>query len=256
MTNPGTMSCPDHPGSYLEETTYLKHYKCDGCKMRGIGQGCRCKNCKYVLHMGCKYPSGKISPLFLSNVSFKFKKEPPTLPPCPKGPKCKGKHERLCDACGKTVDGFVYSSDSGLDLHPCCAMLETHISIDGVSFKLNKEKKPKKCHWCKLKVVKGNDKEIPGWFYESENHDYHYHVFCIMDMAVHCASMAEGHHSLALEKLDQLPLLAEKRRSGGDENKYWRILKVLITTVLSIVFGDPTTILAKLAVEALVQLLN
>lgn len=227
--------------------------------MNGIGPVIRCMSCDYVLHMGCRYPSDNLTPSFLPSNTFKFMQDPPPRKiQCPK-PNCREKHNRYCDACGKATHGFVYHCyKSDFDLHPCCAVLTTRFSIEGVDFRLNKESKPKNCDWCKSKIVQGNDGEIPGWFYESENKEYNYHVFCIMDMAVQsCATTTSGGGGtdLALENLE-LPSEVVKRRSGKNGDKYWRILKILITTVLSIVFGDPTTILAKLAVETVVQLLT
>jgi len=225
--------------------------------MNGIGQVYRCRDCDYVLGMECMFPSGKITPQFLQDNTFIFMEEPTPRKTRCSDPTC-NKHDRYCDACGKAVHGFVYHcKETSFDLHPRCAVLETEFCIEGVNFRLNKKSKPRKCDWCRSKLVEGSDDKVPGWFYESENKDYNYHVFCIMDMAIQsCMSTSGGgEYSLALETLE-LPSKIVKRRNGKDGGKYWKILKVFISTVLSIIFGDPTAILAKLAVETVYQLLS
>lgn len=122
----------------------------------------------------------------------------------------------------------------------------------------------KKCDCCDSKRVKGSVNEFPGWSYKSSQ-GYNYHVYCIMDMAFQsCWKKRIGFnefggddydYALIMEKLE-LPPIVKKKKNGKNGDKYWKIFKVFVTTVLSILFGDPTTLVTKLGVETVVYLLN
>ncbi|XP_021739805.1 uncharacterized protein LOC110706215 [Chenopodium quinoa] len=249
MEDIGPMRCPTHLNNYLRQKEHMKTYNCDGCKMDGHGQSYMCTKCDYVLHLQCMFPSNKIAPSFLQNDKiFEFMKEPRPLP--------KPSYKRYCDACGFEVKGFVYHCfKMGFDLHPCCASLGSHLEIDGQIFTLKKDSAPKKCDLCGTDDAKKSDVIDSGWFYASKNKDYKCHVSCIMNLAI--KSTIKGNSSIndgmALANLELLPTV-NKRRSGRDGSKYWRILKAIVVYVISIAVGDPTTIMAKLAVESVVQL--
>lgn len=60
---------------------------------------------------------------------------------------------------------------------------------------------------------------------------------------------ADQDPNLALQKVNLKAIQARGRGDGGKGNKFWRILKVFIKTIVSIVLGDPTTVLASLFIE-------
>jgi hypothetical protein len=87
-------------------------FKCDGCKEIGIGSRYNCNICDYDLHMHCSIPSPSLFHPFYPKCCFQFLSKPP------------GDIPRYCNACEKSVTGFVYHCFScGFDLHPCCAKL-------------------------------------------------------------------------------------------------------------------------------------
>lgn len=194
-------------------------------------------------------PSNKITPSFLQDGNtFEFLKKHHPLP--------SSRYKRYCDACGMEVKGFVYHCfQTGFDLHPCCASLETHLQIHGQRLTLNKESVQNKCDLCNLKGASESTRIDDGWFYASKNKKYKCHVSCIMNLSTKSSDLTDNIFSngSALARLELLPIV-KKKRSGNDGNKYWKILKTIVTYVIAVVIGDPTLILAKFAVQGVLQL--
>ncbi|XP_021773235.1 uncharacterized protein LOC110737163 [Chenopodium quinoa] len=144
--------------------------------------------------------------------------------------------------------GFVYHSyETDRDFHPTCVNLENEIKIEDVTFRLEKQG-TSSCAWCKRKLVKGAVKKIPGWSNVSEeDHDYNFHVYCVMEMAMQGSSSNEVFGktmSLTLQgKGNELPIKTKSKKISKS-NKWLRILKLFVGTVFSILLGDPTTIIA------------
>ncbi|KAJ4719866.1 Cysteine/Histidine-rich C1 domain family protein [Melia azedarach] len=236
---------PSHPDHELERKTYRKPYTCDGCKELGFGSRYRCEQCNFDLHEHCIFTTPTAHHDFFRNSTFKFLHQPPTkcshyCPDC----------QRYCDACGKPIRGFVYHcKEKGWDLHPCCLKLPNSLSIKNVKFDLS-DKVSLKCIWCKKKKLEGTVSGIRGWSYVSKCEEYHFHVYCATEM------MLDGwqngafndDRSLALENLE-LPTdrrLSTNRRRG---NKFIKMVKMVFRTIIGILLGDPTVILAGLLVE-------
>lgn len=235
---------PSHPNHELEMKKYLKPYTCDGCKETGFGPRYRCEKCDFDLHQACMFPQmSSSSHEFFLGSTFKFFRTPPRA--------CHDKCRRMCDACIKPITGFVYHCEKDdLDLHPCCRNLNRSYRIEDVEFNLHKKVRGK-CLWCNKKNIKGSSNDN-GWSYISTCEKYHVHVACVTQMALeewHKSGgdcIADQDQPLALENVN-LNEIRARGRDGG--NKFWRIFKVFIKTIVSIVLGDPTTILASLFVE-------
>ncbi|KAA0034895.1 heat shock cognate 70 kDa protein 2-like isoform X1 [Cucumis melo var. makuwa] len=105
-------------------------------------------------------------------------------------PKACHKHcKRLCDACRKPINDFMYHcKKDDLDLHPCCRNLKREYKIKGeeqqqqqeLEFILHKNMK-QKCLWCNKKSIKEGD-HSNGWSYISKCNKYHVHVACVTEM--------------------------------------------------------------------------
>ncbi|KAI5670700.1 hypothetical protein M9H77_11064 [Catharanthus roseus] len=246
MTTLGSASavCYRKHDHEYQERNYQKAFKCDGCITQGSGKRYRCDHCGRELHKQCRFPKQKISHEFFKGSSFKFFEEPQTE--CGNG-KCK-EHGRCCDVCGKDICGFNYHcEDKGWDLHPCCNNLPKKLCIDETIFEIKKGVSSK-CMWCDQKTVSGGSKNIPGWSYVSNCRRYHFHVFCVMEL-LHGAADKNGNLSLENMNLNQL---AKSHGNGKVEGKLWRIAKLILKTILSILMGDATTMLSHVVVDFLV----
>ncbi|KAK1396268.1 Phorbol-ester/DAG-type domain-containing protein [Heracleum sosnowskyi] len=227
---------PSHPEHELVLRNFKKPYHCDGCKQQGFGPRYRCEssNCDYVLHESCMFNSQSATHDFYSDCTFKFSYEPRSC-------------GTWCDACGRNINGFVYHcADKELDFHPCCLNLKNKLVIDdGVKFKLN-DKVTSKCIWCKRKSLKG--KSEGGWSYTSKCNQYHFHVHCITELIQE--SWKRGDYENETTSILSLkdPELRLRRSSNGGSwsrgGKYWKIVKLFMTAVVSILLGDPTAVLA------------
>uniref|UniRef100_A0A5B7AZR9 Phorbol-ester/DAG-type domain-containing protein n=1 Tax=Davidia involucrata TaxID=16924 RepID=A0A5B7AZR9_DAVIN len=224
----------------LEEQKYAKRFTCDGCKEDGFGSRFRCKHCDYELHKECKSPTPTISHDFFKGNTFEFFEKLPT--------KCGNSY---CKACGKEIFGFVYHcQEKGWNIHPCCSSLETEMCIDGVRFELHNKVSSSNCMRCD----QSSSKRIPGWSYicTSEGYMYQFHVYCVSEM-VHEAwkKGAIGNtntDSNALEKIS-LRLVVNSKRKGGRGNQFLKTLTIFLRTIVGILLGDPTAILASLFVQ-------
>ncbi|KGN51305.1 uncharacterized protein LOC105435688 [Cucumis sativus] len=250
---PNQLCTPNQLKHELELKEYLKPYTCDGCKEIGFGPRYRCEKCNFDLHKACMFPQD--SPIFhefFPQSAFEFFKTPPRA--------CCDDCKKFCDACTKPINGFMYHCKKvkvELDLHPCCRNLNRNYKIEDVEFNLYKKVKGK-CMWCKKRTINPHG-QTNGWSYISECGEYHVHVACVIEMALEewhknggnwiNANNANQDQQLALQKLNLKAIKARGRGKGGKGNKYWRILKVFIGTIVSIVLGDPTTVLVSLFVE-------
>ncbi|XP_074314659.1 uncharacterized protein LOC141649890 [Silene latifolia] len=176
--------------------------------------------------------------------------------PCRRS-RCKhGGFCRSCDACGVTVKGLVYhcaTEDSEWDFHTRCVKLESEICIGDVIFRLKKQG-PSKCLWCKKRLLSGASKNIPGWSYVSNYMDYSFHVNCVMDMADqhnNTSTSSGSDMSLALQG-KELPLQT-KSKGSIEKNKWLKIFQIFLKTILAILIGDPTTILASTLAHVVTQ---
>lgn len=250
----------NHP---LDLKSYIKPYTCDGCKEKGFGPRYRCEECDFDLHEHCMEVTASTSHEFFPNSTFNFLTTPPKA--------CHKHCKRQCDACRKPINGFVYHCKKhDLDLHPCCRNLKRKYQIKGgeeeeeeeLEFNLHKNVQ-KKCLWCNKKSIKEGD-HSNGWSYISKCNNYHVHVACVIEMIleewnkksdtinkINYNAKEDNHKTLALHKVNFKEIQAKRNGNGKSGNKYWRTLKVFIKTIVSIVLGDPTMVLASLLLELL-----
>lgn len=216
-------------------------FKRDGCKEVGMGSRYKCGNCDYDLHMHCAVPCASIIHPFYSQCSFQFMERPP------------GHVERYCNACQKTVSGFMYHCKScGFDLHPCCAKLP--MALDDGQVKLDLYSKVSSvCCKCGRKGR--------SWSYRSTCKKYNLHVACVKEMLV------ESWHDLYFEgvinitknsgstndkymKLEtRIPSLKgtlqnHHKKYKGEVKKSCEMAGLALLFVVSAVLGDPTTLVA------------
>uniref|UniRef100_A0A9I9DNR2 Uncharacterized protein n=1 Tax=Cucumis melo TaxID=3656 RepID=A0A9I9DNR2_CUCME len=120
-----------------------------------------------------------------------------------------------------------------------------------------------KCLWCNKKSIKEGD-HSNGWSYISKCNKYHVHVACVTEIfleewnnknetinKINYNVKEENLKALALHKVNLKEIQAKKKGNGTSRNKYWKILKVFIQTIVSIVLGDLTMILASSLLELL-----
>ncbi|KAG6578704.1 hypothetical protein SDJN03_23152, partial [Cucurbita argyrosperma subsp. sororia] len=254
---------PTHRRHVLELKNYMEPYTCNGCKEKGFGPRYRCEKCDFDLHKPCTYDRvASVSHEFFPGSRFRFMRNPPK--PC--HPECIIR----CDACRKTIKGFVFHcEEDDLDIHPCCRELKKSYRIEDVKFNLHKKMKGK-CIWCKSKRLEDGG-EDNGWSYVSECEEYHVHVACVTEMALEAwyksqscnggsnsrsgggsgmRSSTSGTQSVAV-KLNLKEIQARRRAERGGIEKFWRVVKFIVKTVISIVIGDPTMILASFFVDLL-----
>ncbi|XP_004142834.1 uncharacterized protein LOC101213112 [Cucumis sativus] len=250
----------------LQLKSYTKPYICDGCKERGFGSRYRCEKCDYDLHQYCMETTPSTSHDFFPNSTFNLYTTPPKA--------CHKHCKRRCDACRKPINGFVYHcKKDDLDLHPCCRNLKREYTIKGegegeeeLKFILHKNMK-QKCLWCNKKSIKEGGRSN-GWSYISKCNRYHVHVTCVTEMflevwnnknetinKINCNVKEDNLKALALHKVDLKEIQAKKNGHGKSGKKYWKILKVILT-IVSIVLGEPTMIVASSLLEALHAVLS
>lgn len=203
-------------------------YKCDGCKEPGWGTRYRCEDCNYDLHRDCALPSATLSHSFYKHCTFKFLE--------------RGSDNRFCDACGKDVLGFVYHCyKTGHDLHPCCASLPHTLQADGVELHL-RESISEKCGKCFNKKLWGN---VRGWSYRSKNKEYHFHVSCVKEAIAerrengHLEEVEMNDLGMEITSTPNFLITGRSSASSSRANKYWKIAKVVLNLIISIVTGNP-----------------
>ncbi|XP_030974891.1 heat shock cognate 70 kDa protein 2-like [Quercus lobata] len=208
----------------------LDNYECNGCKLDGFGMRYRCDKCDYDLHLACMHsPPTTTHKLFKDSI-FKFYNQLPS--------NCK----RDCDACGKQVEGFVYHChEKDLVLHPCCCNLENELGYDGMKFHLRKTES--KCEMCD---------QIKGCSYVSECGQLNIHVSCIWKMLDELSLEKKGK---SLEK-SELPIQRQQLKRNNGMGKMLKMVKAILRAIVSILIGDPTTILASALVELVTLVFN
>ncbi|CAO2815546.1 unnamed protein product [Amaranthus hypochondriacus] len=265
MTSQGT----SHHKHALYEFDCKSQYKCDGCEMDGFGKRFRCKKCNYDLHPECNYAEAIIE---FEGQKYEFFAKPP------KGVNCSKRHKsgcRCCDACGITLKGYTYHcTDTDFDFHPKCVKLDRKIVIEDVIFTLQ-DQMPQfsNCASCEKKHLEGAVEKIPGWSYISEYGECNFHVYCMMKMlnrynnssASSSSSSssfknvsAAGDHSVMLQKSVQpgpdKVMKSKKQIISSKSSRCWfDIIKIFLSTVFSIVLGDPTTIVATTVAHLVTQ---
>ncbi|XP_022133590.1 uncharacterized protein LOC111006129 [Momordica charantia] len=219
---------PNHPRHDLELKQSPKPYICSGCKETGFGPRYHCAKCDFNLHETCMFPKILPSPHeFFPGSMFKFSTTPHKK--CP----------RICDACMNPIKGFVYHCRRhDLDLHPCCRNLHNRYEIEDVAFNL-RSKIGRQCVWCDCESIKDR-----GWSYVSECGEYHVHVACVTEMALQKWHSGGGDLVRSVDKTSHWLWRSNKDHSKAI--KCWRILKIFVKTIVSIVLGDPTPVLASL----------
>ncbi|CAL0318616.1 unnamed protein product [Lupinus luteus] len=229
----------NHPQHKLRFEYSEFPFKCDGCKEIGIGSRYKCsKFCDYDLHMHCAIPSPSFFHPFYPKCSFQFLSLPP------------GETPRFCNACEKSVTGFLYHCFScGFDLHPCCAKLPMLLD-DGETKLYLYRKVSSPCHRC---GQKGR-----SWSYRSKCKKYNLHVACVRDMIVeswHEVYVGRSNGKKMVEN-NGIPSLknsltsvhnSSRNNKGGKVRKCCEIAGFALQIVVSAVLGDPTALIAGIA---------
>ncbi|KAJ3677680.1 hypothetical protein LUZ60_003404 [Juncus effusus] len=229
-----------HPNHKLKMEYTETPFRCDGCHEAGIGLKYRCNTCDFDLHKACALAPKSISHTFYKKCEFQFYYKPP------------GPHMRLCDACQKSVHGFVYHCmRCGFDLHPCCANLPLRLHDgDQHNFQLC-EKLSSACHKCGHKGL--------GWSYRSECKNYNLHVSCVKELLVESWQTIYLNQNKSVNKgireietrLVAVPSL--KGTLQNHHNPKGRVGKVgrccqmassALQIIISALLGDTTTIIA------------
>ncbi|KAK2665991.1 hypothetical protein Ddye_004565 [Dipteronia dyeriana] len=260
-----------HQNHKLEPIKSIKPFKCDGCKEMGVLKSYRCEKCDFDLHKYCMFNKPITHHEFYENCTFNFFDQPP-------GRKC---CKRYCNACGKPVKGFVYSSEEkGLDLHPCCRNLPRKLEVYKVEFDLRDDGVlDKDCLWCNKRKLKRSVFGVRGWSYVSKCEEYRFHVYCANKKVVEEFRKDQKQMRLLEEfkkesnnnnnndddddddgsglavalKNMKLPIDCDRCRRRNGKKKYIRIAKMFFKTFASILLGDPTGSIVCLLVELLAK---
>jgi hypothetical protein len=226
-----------HPHVLVLESAQ-EPYQCDGCKEMGFGPCFKCDKCNFNLHEECAMPQPSSFHPFFRKCDFRFYENAPRP----------GLRDRICDACGKDVQGFVYQClhKDAHDLHPCCMNLQRTLIGDGVTLHL-RDKVATKCLKCGCKEVSINFK---GWSYESSCGQYSYHVACVKDLILENwrRGYFDGNNTALQITVPNQDIVQQTGGSSSRMNvrKYWKMAKVALKLIISAIFGDPTTLIATL----------
>ncbi|PIM97557.1 hypothetical protein CDL12_05154 [Handroanthus impetiginosus] len=231
-----------HPHHALKFDYTDVPFKCDGCKEAGIGSSYKCTAaaCNFDLHTHCAVPSPSITHPFYTKCSFQFLSRPP------------GTEARYCNACQKSVTGFLYHCNScGFDLHPCCAKLPMVLDDGDIKLYLYMNVSAP-CLRCGRKGK--------GWSYRSSCKKYNLHVACVKEMLVDSwhelyygsGGGAEGNmYTGSRKSVSRLPSLkaaleahGNHTKSKGKAQKYCAMAGLALQFVVSALLGDPTTLIA------------
>ncbi|XP_011092762.1 uncharacterized protein LOC105172865 [Sesamum indicum] len=227
-----------HPHHNLKFEYAKAPFKCDGCKEVGIGSSYKCGGaaCNFDLHTHCAIPSPSITHPFYTKCSFQFLSRPP------------GQEARYCNACEKSVTGFVYHCQlCGFDLHPCCAKLPMVLDDGDIKLYLfSKVSAP--CHRCGRKGR--------SWSYRSSCKKYNLHVACVKEMLVDSwqelyngsggYTYTDGRKSVPSLKATLETHSNHKKSSKGKAQKCCEVAGLALQFVVSALLGDPTTLIAGL----------
>ncbi|KAK6933181.1 DC1 [Dillenia turbinata] len=208
-------------------------YICDGCRELGFGTCYQCEACNFHLHKECALPNSHPSshPL-LKKCQFNF---------------YESKENRVCDACAKDLQGYMYQCSNGVhDLHPSCLNLETKLRSEGVTLCLV-EKAPSRCLKCDRKEI---SERVKGWAYVSSCGRYCYHVACVKKMILD--KWEEGYFvgqgdlfdpsSLAIQGIvtnQDIVLPGGSSSSSSKVKKYAKMALIVLKLIISSIFGNP-----------------
>lgn len=110
-----------HPKHPLAQLTLPELFACAGCKEYGAGKRFACQECDYQLHEFCA-----LSPPLLRSHPL----HPQHQLVFHSRPKQGGIKWPRCDICGKSCRGFTFRCRAcSFQMHPCCAMLSTDITL-------------------------------------------------------------------------------------------------------------------------------
>lgn len=246
---PAAISHPAHPEHDLNLVTTSTGagagpFRCDGCMQPGEGPSWyRCEPCNYDLHTCCALPSPTLEHAMFKGRTFVFHHEHPS-------PAC----GRFCDACGDDVvaGGFAYHCrDRDLDLHPCCALLEPSFVHDGRAFELRMDASGR-CGMCSRADGRRRRKFWSYVVYEDGKAVY-LHVACLKDAHARRGRSIGGGRQILVEAnnspitegvLQSLP--RSTRRSGGFD-KFRRIVGVVVSVIIAVIFGNPLALVSAVA---------
>ncbi|XP_058756817.1 uncharacterized protein LOC131630040 [Vicia villosa] len=215
----------DHQHTLQLNGSGAPSYMCSGCKEIGFGSSyiCAKSSCNYIVHKECAEPVKHAVHPFFKDSKFEF---------CEKA-----EEGAFCDACGKDLLGFFYSSKkqgflslfsrTGYSLHPCCLNLEKNIS-DKMTLS---HQVPSDCTKCKQRHVAKNNFE--GWSYVVDSDGKTcVHVSCFNDMI--------------LENLNN-------NKSKGRMRSFMKFTgKLVVNVLIDIALGDITNSIS-IITEALVS---
>lgn len=215
--------------------------KCNGCKRPAFGLIYRCELCDFTLHTDCMFPKSAADHDLFENFSFEF------LEKLPGKCRCSDCH-RYCEVCAKPAKGSVYHCEkNGCNLHPCCLNIPSELNIDEVEFELTREELYLECLWCDQKRLKGSVTGNSGWSYVSKCKKYRCHAFCSTEMILKEWKKADSNGKFRLvPKNLTLPIKSRLKKNKWKGNKFVKIAKIFFEILVSILIGDPTTILTSL----------
>ncbi|KAJ0045739.1 hypothetical protein Pint_06281 [Pistacia integerrima] len=155
-----------------------------------------------------------------------------------------------CEACGKPIEGFVYRcEENGCNLHPYCFNLPSRFLIEDFEFMLC-DKVLSKCILCNKKKLKGSVKGNSGWSYVSTREEYNFHVYCTLKMLQEAWKDGDSSDNNGLVPGNlKLPIEGYLKPMKGNGNKYFKIVKMFLELLVSILLGDLTITLASMLVE-------
>lgn len=229
-------------------------FRCYGCLEAGFGHRYTCvEQCGHVLHMDCANPKATLAHPFFPDCVFLFL--------------VSSEKDCRCDACGASIDGYVYHCfDKGKNLHPCCANLKHRLPVEteeGTMTLVLRHKSSSKCYKCgKKHLIKGAN----SWMYVSESEEHHFHVSCVKNNMLEilddfilggkgAAPNLEANEIRALDKGLHKLSVARGKDSGnkGKFAKLKKIVKIAITVVMAAVFGDPTALVAAVIANLIIH---
>ncbi|KAL3814171.1 hypothetical protein ACJIZ3_015439 [Penstemon smallii] len=237
-----------HPNHNLKSDYTEAPFKCDGCKEFGIGSHYKCSAaCNFDLHTHCAIPTPSITHPFYTKCSFQFLSRTP------------GQVARYCNACEKSVAGFVYHCQScGFDLHPCCAKLPMLLLDDDAEINL----------YLYSKVSSPCGRKGRSWSYRSSCKKYNIHVACVREMLVdswheiyekRSGGAGENTYTGGREfnlKATLQTHINHNKKGKGKAQKCCEMAGLALQFVVSAVLGDPTSLIAEMVVRKLILIIK
>ncbi|PRQ24393.1 putative chromatin regulator PHD family [Rosa chinensis] len=193
----------------LEDTKFP--FRCDGCKMIGMGQRYTCAACNFDLHKHCGVDphTPMFHPLMPKCKNLKFCLRPPK------------KATQYCDACTKPVTGFLYRCEGcDFDLHPCCANLPMELEHEGL----------------KLKLIEKDGR----WIYRSRCKKYKLEVAYAREIIEESSTELMGSEMTSVPKIKNM---VQTGHSRGKVRRYCEMVGLALKIVISALLGDPTSLI-------------